>query len=760
LLAQAREQVQRALALVANGSVDETLTAQIQQLKGELDGLKSEMDQEERDRTLVAALEAARLDQVEVVPPESRFARERAVPRFRDAFRAYGLPVGQGEPVATAERIRKRPEPIREAIVAALDEWLALTAEPGPRIKEAHREWLLAVATAAEPADGWTQRFRAAREIKEKVERRDALEKMAAEPDVEKLPASSLTRLAGSLQDAKAEASALRLLWLAQKQHPENFWVNHGLGQALQQVRPPQGEQAVHFLTAAAALRPRSAGVHNSLGVALDRKGDLDEAITSYRKALALDRTLAMVHSNLGFTLGKKNRLDEAIACFRDAIALDPKFVAAHINLGLALVSTGKTDEGIEHCRQATALDPNSGDAHSALGSALKVKGKVDDAIACFRQASALDAKRASFHLSLGNALWGKKQLDDAIACYRDAVAAEPEFIPPYLHLGLALTFKGKVDDAIACYRQALAVNAKDARVHTALGVALNAREQSDEAIAHFRLALACDPKFAPAHTLLGQTLAGKGKYEEAIACYRQALAINPNDATARTSLARAEQLAALARKQLSPKDRARSSAAQGDWNAAATAYAQLVAKEPLADGEVAFEYAAVLLLSEDQAGYRKLCADLLERSGRPGFRPYHVARACTLAPDSVKDQSLPGKKAEEELRSAGNQFWSLTEQGALAYRAGRFDDAEALLKRSLQADDKPDGVVLNWLWLSLVEHRRGKSAEAQAWLKKAAKWFEEYPRGIEGARGVHLHNWLEAQILRREAEELIMPKK
>ena len=55
------------------------------------------------------------------------------------------------------------------------------------------------------------------------------------------------------------------------------------------------------------------------------------------------------------------------------------------------------------------------------------------------------------------------------------------------------------------------------------------------------------------------------------------------------------------------------------------------------------------------------------------GPRAYHVARACTLAPDAVADASLPGRLAEKELQDSAREFWSLTEQGALAYRAGRF---------------------------------------------------------------------------------------
>src|SRR5262249_2346525 len=74
LLAQAREQAQRAGALIENGSADEALATQVRQLQEEL-------DEEEKDRTLVAALDEARLKQAETVASQNRFAFERAVPK-------------------------------------------------------------------------------------------------------------------------------------------------------------------------------------------------------------------------------------------------------------------------------------------------------------------------------------------------------------------------------------------------------------------------------------------------------------------------------------------------------------------------------------------------------------------------------------------------------------------------------------------------------------------------------------------------------
>jgi tetratricopeptide (TPR) repeat protein len=115
-------------------------------------------------------------------------------------------------------------------------------------------------------------------------------------------------------------------------------------------------------------------------------------------------------------------------------------------------------------------------------------------------------------------------------------------------------------------------------------------------------------------------------------------------------------------------------------------------------------------------------------------------------------------------LRAADEpgQFWSLTEQGALHYRAGRFPQAIALVEQSLRAHPKPGRAVLNWLWLALAHERLGKSEEARRWLDKSTAWLDQYrdgmPGGAEAKLGLHLHNWLEAHVLRREAEALIRP--
>jgi tetratricopeptide (TPR) repeat protein len=373
LFAQAREQTQRALALAENGPADGASKKQVRELAGEL-------DEEEKDRQLLAALDEARLAQAETVAGQSRFASERAVPLFREALRAYGLPVGVGEPAAVAARIRRRPARVREALVAALDQWIDLAANPLLTIAEPHRDWLQDIMVAAEPEDGWTRRLRAAIAKKDVTKRRAALEKLAEEANVGKLPAQSLTRLAGRLESVEAGASAVRLLRRARERNPADFWINHDLGQALQTATPPDREGSVRFLTAAVALRPESAGAHSNLGVALERKGQGDEAMACFQMAIALDPKLTTAHYNLGVALKDKGQVDEAMACFQKAVALDPKDGTAHYNLGIALRDKGQVNEAITCFQMASALDPKNANALGALGRVLLDKGRYAEA--------------------------------------------------------------------------------------------------------------------------------------------------------------------------------------------------------------------------------------------------------------------------------------------------------------------------------------------------------------------------------------------
>jgi tetratricopeptide (TPR) repeat protein len=210
--------------------------------------------------------------------------------------------------------------------------------------------------------------------------------------------------------------------------------------------------------------------------------------------------------------------------------------------------------------------------------------------------------------------------------------------------------------------------------------------------------------------------------------------------------------------------NQARAHVARREWEKAVQRYAEGMELEPTGDGEIWLEYAAAQLLAGDRPGYRRTCADMLARCQTvPKMRPYLAARACTLAPDSTDDPTLPVRLSAKELEDNNERnevpYWALTEQAALCFRTGRSSDAVPLLERSLTADGRPGRAVLTWLWLALAHQKMGKPDEARRWLARAAEWLDQQggQMPVESPdMGSHRLNWLEAHVLRQEADALL----
>jgi serine/threonine protein kinase/tetratricopeptide (TPR) repeat protein len=376
---EARAMAKRAEALAESGPVAPELAARVR-------ALLRELAEEENDQQFLAAVDAARLAQAVTDVENNRFDQERALPLYREAFQAYGLRVGDRPVSEAAAWVRARPPAVREAVVTALDDSIALAESLKAQTPEPHLEWLRAVVVAAD-TDGWRKAYRTAMAEKERDRRRAALEKLAEATDARQVPARLLNLLAIRLRNLGAGASAVLVLRQAQQQYPGDFLVNQQLGMALLNQRPADPAGAVRYLTAAVALRPDSPGAYLNLGLALREQG----------------------------------KLDEAVAASRRAIALAPRYAAAHLNLGIALTKLGKADEALPHLTRAVELAPTVPDARHHRGRAREYLRQWEEAIDDYSEALRLSSgyaearwRRAYVNSILGR--WDKATADLAPA--------------------------------------------------------------------------------------------------------------------------------------------------------------------------------------------------------------------------------------------------------------------------------------------------------------------------------------------------------
>ena len=113
-------------------------------------------------------------------------------------------------------------------------------------------------------------------------------------------------------------------------------------------MKKGQCDEAMTHFRKALRVSPNYADAHYNMGVALATKGRIDDAMTHYRKALEIDANHAETHNDMGVAIANSGRVDEAMIHFRKALEIKPRLFQAHGNLGVALFNTGRRDKAIK----------------------------------------------------------------------------------------------------------------------------------------------------------------------------------------------------------------------------------------------------------------------------------------------------------------------------------------------------------------------------------------------------------------------------
>ena len=187
---------------------------------------------------------------------------------------------------------------------------------------------------------------------------------------------------------------------------------------------------------------------HNNLANLLKARGQLDEAVRHYRRALLLEPGFARVYVNLGEALKARGEPEGAEKIYRRALAVDPTYAKAHIDLGNVLLGRKDVKGAVSHYRRALELAPDAVEAHINLGTALAGRGDVEGAILHYRRALQLQPDFAEAHNNLGKMLLAKRDVEGAIMHYRRALELKPGYAKAHHNLGTVLRSLGREEGA------------------------------------------------------------------------------------------------------------------------------------------------------------------------------------------------------------------------------------------------------------------------------------------------------------------------
>ena len=202
----------------------------------------------------------------------------------------------------------------------------------------------------------------------------------------------SYTNLALIYKEQGRLRDAIEVLKLGCKQLPSSYeifltYVSYLLHEGqYDEVIKVFGEKSLH-------RKEYDPEIWNSLGVAYTNKGDFEEAIKSYQKALSLDNDYPLALNNLGtvyLSIFLKTRdrkaYQESLNSFKKAIELDPEYASAYNGLGSAYKLGGNLEEAIYCFEKALEMNSDLGNALYNLGLVYLENGEKSKALRYFNR--------------------------------------------------------------------------------------------------------------------------------------------------------------------------------------------------------------------------------------------------------------------------------------------------------------------------------------------------------------------------------------
>jgi tetratricopeptide (TPR) repeat protein len=315
------------------------------------------------------------------------------------------------------------------------------------------------------------------------------------QPDV----AEAYQMLGDALQALEKFESACRAYLKASEIKPHWAELHMSLGRL--QERQGQLEPAIESYKAALALKPEFALVYWHLSL-LKQQGQVEEAFACQRIALELQPNLvsAQVHLDLGRTFWDRGQVHEAINSYRKAIALQPDWAEAYESLGDVLQQQGSLTEAIQSYQHALELKPDL------------VNVRVRLETACIQQSQLnCDVENAQQYIEKGNTLIQAGQLEAAIRSYQQAIALQPKFALAYWNLGNLLRHQGRLQESLNFKQQAISLNPDFAalEIHFNLGETLAQQGQRERAIDCYCQALKIKPDWSESRLKMTELLTG-----------------------------------------------------------------------------------------------------------------------------------------------------------------------------------------------------------------------------------------------------------
>ncbi len=326
-------------------------------------------------------------------------------------------------------------------------------------------------------------------------------------------------------------------------------------------------EQALIYYDRAVEIDGNSAQAHQKLAMALQKQGNLPQAMIHYRKAIVLNNARENFEE-------KKQSVELQVKNFEQDLKKSTQITASKsFELSSPLISTRYPQPYQESITQsafvpAEKVTPNlkreAAEIYLQQALAYGDEQKWQEVINACQHAVQIIPDLAEAYKLWGNALQRMGKTSEAMGFYAKALEIQPDLAEVYANLGSLYAQKKKWQKAGEYYQKAVIIKPNFPGVYRNLAKVWKELGEPEKAAECYQKSLSLEPKAVNAteYILAGDRLIGESKPEQAIEYYLQAIKLSPDS-------------------RISYKKAAETWEKLGKWQEAATYYRQMLKLKP-----------------------------------------------------------------------------------------------------------------------------------------------------------------------------------
>lgn len=220
------------------------------------------------------------------------------------------------------------------------------------------------------------------------------------------------------------------------------------------------------------------------------QRGNKEQAIESYTKAIDLDSNFNSAYNNRGLANANLGRLEQAISDYGKAILINPEYVRAYNNRGNAYLRLGRYEDAIGDFSMAMEINSELAEPYFNRAIAEADRGQNEEAIRDLGKAISIDPKNAAAYFQRASVRHRLGRRKEAIADYDQAIRIKPDYARAFNNRGTACAELGQFERALSDFNAAIGIDPEEAtfflnrgRAKTKLQQYASAREDLNRAL-------------------------------------------------------------------------------------------------------------------------------------------------------------------------------------------------------------------------------------------------------------------------------------